>query len=306
LNGGAALSLAATPGHPSWEKDGRDWPNRETSRFVEVAGLRWHIQRSGRGPALLLVHGTGAATHSWRDLAPLLASRFSILAPDLPGHGFTDPMPSGSLSLSGIARALHALLRRLEFAPDVVVGHSAGAAILARMCIDRTIAPKLLVGLNAALLPFDGVAGHFFPPIAKMLFLNPLAPRLFAWSTDRIAVTRLLRGTGSTIDRAGVDLYARLMGHHGHVAGALGMMANWDLETLARDLPKIPTPMALIVARGDKAVPPSAADRIRTLLPQAQVEFVGGVGHLAHEEKPELICDRIFTLAEAAGAIAPA
>ena len=243
------MSPAATRGHPSWDRDGRDWPNRESSRFVEAGGLRWHVQRIGRGPTLLLIHGTGAATHSWRDMAPLLASRFTILAPDLPGHGFTDPMPSSSLSLSGIARALNALLRRLEFAPDVAVGHSAGAAILARMCIDRTIAPKLLVGLNAALLPLGGMAGHFFPPMAKLLFLNPLAPRLFAWSADRAAVASLLRGTGSTIDRAGVDFYARLMANYGHVAGALGMMANWDLETLARDLSKMPVPMALIVAR---------------------------------------------------------
>jgi magnesium chelatase accessory protein len=299
------LSLAAARGQPSWDTDGRDWPNRESSRFIEIAGMRWHVQRSGSGPPLLLVHGTGAATHSWRDLAPLLARRFTVLAPDLPGHGFTDPLPPGQLSLSGMARALHALLRRLEFAPEVAVGHSAGAAILARLCIDRNIAPKLLVGLNGALLPFDGMAAHFLPPIAKLLFLNPLAPRLFAWSADRAAVARLLRGTGSTIDRAGVDFYTRLMGNHGHVAGALGMMANWDLETLERDLSKMPVPMALIVGRGDTAVSPSAADRIKRRLPQVQVEFVDGVGHLAHEEKPRLISERIIKLAETAGAIEP-
>ncbi len=56
-----------------WGTDGRDWPHRDRSRFVEAGGLRWHIQRMGDGPALLLVHGTAAATHSWRDLAPLLA-----------------------------------------------------------------------------------------------------------------------------------------------------------------------------------------------------------------------------------------
>jgi magnesium chelatase accessory protein len=299
------LSLAAARGQPSWERDGRDWPNRESSRFTEVAGMRWHVQRSGSGPPLLLVHGTGAATHSWRDLAPLLARRFTVLAPDLPGHGFTDPLPPGQLSLSGMARALHALLRRLEFAPEVAVGHSAGAAILARLCIDRNIAPKLLVGLNGALLPFDGMAAHFLPPIAELLFLNPLAPRLFAWSADRAAVARLLRGTGSTIDRAGVDFYARLMGNHGHVAGALGMMANWDLEALERDLSKMPVPMALIVATGDKAVSPSTADGIKRRLPNVQVEFVDGVGHLAHEEKPRMMAERIFKLAETAGAIEP-
>jgi magnesium chelatase accessory protein len=255
---------------------------------------------------LLLVHGTGAATHSWRDLAPLLARRFSVVAPDLPGHGFTDPMPPASLSLPGMAGALAALLRRLDVAPAVVVGHSAGAAVLARLCIDGRIASKLLVGLNGALLPLGGMAGHIFPPMAKLLFLNPLAPRLFAWSADRVAVSRLLRGTGSTIDSAGIDFYTRLLSNHGHVAGALGMMANWDLEGLSRDLPRLSVPMALIVARGDKTVAPSAAETIKQRLPHVELRFVDGAGHLAHEERPRVICELICGLAEAAGVIAPA
>jgi magnesium chelatase accessory protein len=95
------------------------------------------------------------------------------------------------------------------------------------------------------------------------------------------------------------------MGNYGHVAGALGMMANWDLETLARDLPKMPVPMALIVARGDKAVPPSAAYEIKRRLPKVRVDFVEGVGHLAHEEKPRAMSERIFRLVETAGVIEP-
>ena len=152
------------------------------------------------------------------------------MAPDLPGHGFTDPMKPGTLSLPGMARALGALVRQLGPSPEVVVGHSAGAAILAKLCIDGTIAPRLLISLNGAWLPFEGVAGQIFPPMAKLLFLNPLAPRLFAWSADRHATSRLLRGTGSTIDARGVDLYQRLFSNPAHVAGALGMMANWDLD----------------------------------------------------------------------------
>ncbi|MDU3043759.1 MAG: alpha/beta hydrolase, partial [Bradyrhizobium sp.] len=58
---------------PNWSVDGKDWPNRAASRFVDAAGLRWHVQMMGEGPVALLAHGTGAATHSWRDLAPLLA-----------------------------------------------------------------------------------------------------------------------------------------------------------------------------------------------------------------------------------------
>ena len=157
------MSLGAAKGYPCWDRDGHDWPNREASRFVEAAGMRWHVQRMGCGPPLLLVHGTGAATHSWRHLAPLLARRFTVIAPDLPGHGFTDPSPSNALSLPGMARALRALLDHLEIQPAVAVGHSAGAAILARLCIDRQLSPAALIFLNGALLPFEGMAGQILP-----------------------------------------------------------------------------------------------------------------------------------------------
>ena len=97
---------------PDWAVEGRDWPHREASRFVEAAGLRWHVQEFGRpeAPVLLLLHGTGAATHSWRGLAPLLAQDFFVIAPDLPGHGFTDPLPADRLSLPGMASAIRDLL----------------------------------------------------------------------------------------------------------------------------------------------------------------------------------------------------
>ena len=67
---------------------------------VAAGGLRWHVQVAGDGPVLLLLHGTGAATHSWRDLLPLLAERFTVVAPDLPGHGRSDgPVPETYVSL---------------------------------------------------------------------------------------------------------------------------------------------------------------------------------------------------------------
>jgi magnesium chelatase accessory protein len=62
-----------------WERDGGDWPNREASRFVTTRRLRWHVQVAGQGPVLLLVHGTGAANHSWRDLLPPLAEHFTVV-----------------------------------------------------------------------------------------------------------------------------------------------------------------------------------------------------------------------------------
>jgi magnesium chelatase accessory protein len=273
-----------------WERDGRDWPNRQASRFVRAAGIRWHLQEMGQGPVLLLLHGTGASTHSWRRLAPLLAARFSVVAPDLPGHAFTE-MPQPELfSLSGMARALAQLLGTLGQTPAVVAGHSAGAAVLARMTLDGAIDARALICLNGALLPFTGLAGRMFSPIAKFLVTNSLTPRLFAWrAAEEGVVERVIANTGSKLDAAGLALYRRLAANPGHVAAALAMMANWDLAPLKRDLPRLRTPSLLVVGANDLSVPPTEAFRVRDLLPTGSVSYLRGLGHLAHEEQPDTV-----------------
>jgi len=273
---------------PLFARDGADWPLREHSRFVDAGGLSWHVQRLGAGPNLLLLHGAGGATHSWRGLAPLLAPRFDVLAMDLPGHGFSEPSRT-EVSIPGMAKAVAALLTAERFAPAVVVGHSAGAAIAAQLCLEGAIAPGAFVGINAALTPFPGVAGVLFPPLARLMALNPLFPRLFSWSADREAVARLIAGMGSRLDTRGLELYARLLSKSGHCAGTLAMMANWRLDKLAIDLPKLAPPALLIVGAKDRAVPPADAGRVASGLKGARVVEIAGVGHLAHEEKPEAV-----------------
>jgi magnesium chelatase accessory protein len=286
-----------------WEQAGRDWPNREVSRFVSAAGLRWHVQRMGRGPAALLVHGTGAANHSWRCLAPLLARHFTVIAPDLPGHGFTAAPPSGLATLPGMASALSWLLRTLGVSPELVVGHSAGAAIAARMRLDGGIDPRGLVSLNGALLPLRGLPGYVFSPMAK-LAANPLVSRLIARrAADPSAVERLIRNTGSTLDPAGVELYGRLMRNPGHVAGALGMMAGWDLRTLERELSRLAVPLVLVVGENDRTVSPAEARRLHARLPAAEFRSLPGLGHLAHEEAPRRVAAIVLEFARRVGAL---
>src|SRR6201996_9127520 len=152
-----------------WSRDGSDWPNHAASTFVMAGGIRWHVQRMGEGPPLLLIHGTGAATHSWRALLPLLAPHFDVIAPDLPGHGFTQSPSSHRLSLPGMAADLDRLLRAINGKPAGVVGPSAGGGILVRRCLDGKIEPRQLFSLNGAFMPFGGVANHLLSPLAKML-----------------------------------------------------------------------------------------------------------------------------------------
>ncbi|MBX9882861.1 MAG: alpha/beta fold hydrolase [Sphingomonas sp.] len=286
---------------PRWEVEGRAWPLREASRFVETDRLRWHVQQLGRGPVVLLLHGTGAATHSWRGLAPLLAERFTVVAPDLPGHGFTQGRPTGGLAMPAMARAVGALCAKLDLAPTLIVGHSAGAATACRMVLDGFAAPAGVVALNGALLPFPGLAAKLFPGLARLLFVNPFAPHLFAgWARQPGEVARFLkRSTGSTIDRDGLDAYATLFGTAGHCAGAITMMADWDLESLARDLPRLAAPLLLLHGGADPMVPASVSERVAAMVPGARFDTLSGLGHLAHEEAPEAVAVWIGAFADA-------
>jgi magnesium chelatase accessory protein len=120
-------------------------------------------------------------------------------------------------------------------------------------------------------------------------------------------VARLLERTGSTIDARGVELYGRLLKRSGHIAAALGMMANWDLAPLAADLPQLDVPLVLVVGSGDRTIPPSHADRVRLLLPTARIIALSGLGHLAHEERPDEVAQLLASLPEmAAGSVLPA
>ena len=192
---------------PAWQIEGRDWPNRQASRFLRAGGIDWHVQVVGQGPVVLLLHGTAAATHSWRDVLPLLADHATVVAPDLPGHGFTGMPGDIGLTLPGMARLVEALLDTLRLSPAIAVGHSAGAAVALRMALDRRIAPRTVISLNGALTPLGDRHAAFFTRAARMLVGLPFVPQIFAWrAADRAVAERLLQDTGSRIDARGVDL----------------------------------------------------------------------------------------------------
>jgi magnesium chelatase accessory protein len=272
--------------YPDWVTDGKDWPNREASRFVRAGGYEWHVQQMGSGPICLLLHGTGAATHSWRDVMPLLAKHYTVIAMDLPGHGFTKG--SGQRpTLPGMAASVAALLDELKLTPNLIVGHSAGVAIGAQLLLDRKW-PAPLIGFTPALMPFPGLAAKIFPSLAKMLFTNPFVSIIFSRMAQapRQTAKFLARSTGSKIDAAGAEYYTRLFTKSGHCDGAIRMMANWQLEGLGTQLGEMVSPVLLMNAANDAAIPKAAVLQAAALIPGCQTQEMAGVGHLAHEENP--------------------
>jgi magnesium chelatase accessory protein len=80
------------------------------------------------------------------------------------------------------------------------------------------------------------------------------------------------------------------------------MMANWKLEPLLHDLPRLATTLVLVAASNDRSISPAVAKQVREILPQAIIERVSDLGHLAHEEQPQLIADLILRYARATAA----
>lgn len=272
-----------------------DWPNRSASFFASAGGISWHVQRMGEGPQLLLIHGTGAATHSWRDLMPALARDFDVIAMDLPGHGFSQPAASHEMTLPHIAAALQRLLAVLEVDPEICVGHSAGAAIGIQLMKECAAQSALLVGLNPALQPYGGILTRAVAnPAARLLSSIPFIPRFLSWRANAGgAMHQLIEGTGSHIDPWGLSLYRRVLSREDHVAATLAMMANWDLAGISQGLRDAAARTLFIVGSADRAVPPRQArelcGRYRSLTMVEQPEL----GHLAHEERPHWTADLI-------------
>lgn len=277
---------------PSWALEGADWPLREHSTFVHVAGLRWHVQRYGTGPQLLLVHGTGASTHSWAPLAPWLSQHYEIIAPDLPGHGFTERPAYDRLSLPGMTRGLRALLTAMNARPVFAAGHSAGAAILVQACLDGWLVPDRLFSLNGSLQALAGMRHPMLAPLTRLAVCNPLLPRLLAArARDGSAMTKLLEQTGSSLADFDAERYRMLARFPRHVGAALGMMAHWDVRSLEHDLSRLATPLTLIVGEHDHMIPPRSAHAVAERVPRAEVVTLPGLGHLAHEERPEAVAE---------------
>ena len=286
----------------NWDRDGADWPLRRHSRFVSVGHLRWHVQRLAPHAApvnrrIWLLHGTGAATHTWRDLAPLLAQHHEVVAVDLPGHGFTRGAADADLSLPGMAQALLALRDHISTSErsssgsqepqDAWIGHSAGAAIALEILRRQPNSVRCVVSLNGALLPWGRFASSLFMPVARTLALHEWSSRFFAWSARQPGtVERLLQDTGSRIDEQGQAFYKRLADNEHHVRSVLRMMALWDLEPLAQALPALQGRVTLISGAEDRTVPPSVSERAARIIPNAVLLPLPRWGHLGHEEAP--------------------
>ena len=272
------------------------WPNNQYSIHVETSFHKWHIQRLGKsgGKKILFIHGTGSSTHTWSDTIEFLLDDFEILLVDLPGHGFSKlPAPNQS-SLQSIVHGSMELIEKISFLPDLIVGHSAGAAIA--VLLSEKIKPKCeIICINAAFGEFPGLAGIMFPIFAKIIAVLPYSSDILAGlSKNSERTEKLIANTGSKIKSDRLEYYKVLFSDPDHVKGTLKLMAEWDISEFLQHLKNSNSNVNFLVGNLDKTVPINISKKWSQILPKSQYKEIEGAGHLVHEEMPHAISQLIL------------
>lgn len=143
---------------------------------------------AGNGPDIMLLHGWTCDSHDWSWQLPVFESRYRVIAPDLRGHGRSEVMPSGAYTPSDYVADIEALILA-SYRGDkfVLVGHSMGAQIAARLAVKRPDLVRAVVSIDGA-LGFDAAAARLFSETARDLAAGDpgtVVPALFSGVYDR-------------------------------------------------------------------------------------------------------------------------
>lgn len=274
-----------------------DWPNRQISRSITVGDLTWHVQISGKGPVILLLHGTGSSTHSWGELTPLLNQEAQVLSVDLPGHAFTLGASVDSLRLEQIASNLIALISELKMAwPTIVVGHSAGAPLALAFANLAPIKPQVIIGLNPSLIPPPPSYTQFFGPMLGPVTKSATLASILAKIAPLSGMTdRLLDSTNTNLPETNRNYYRRLFTSPEHVRGAMNFMASANINQVLSASSNLPSKLIWVIGESDQWVPELGLQKIiRQYFPKSTVMHWQG-GHIMHEVETAKSADLILS-----------
>jgi pimeloyl-ACP methyl ester carboxylesterase len=264
-------------------------PRRE---FHTVHGYRRSFVRAGSGPVLLLVHGIGDSSDTWRDLIPLLARDHTVIAPDLLGHGQSDK-PRADYSVAAFANGLRDLLGMLEIDRVTVVGHSLGGGVALQFAYQYPAHCERLV-----LVSTGGVGREVHPALRLVSLPNAelslhLLRLPLARLTSRLGA-EVLRRLDFDLGRDGADLL-RLFDampdatSRAAVIRTLRAVVDWrgqvvtmlDRAYLSRGMPTL-----LLWGDRDPVIPVAHGYVAHAAMPSSQLHVMQGAGHFPHHYDP--------------------
>ncbi|SPF06669.1 alpha/beta fold hydrolase [Streptomyces sp. MA5143a] len=254
------------------------------SRFVAVDGLRIHYKRSGQGPALVLLHGSGSSLQHFDRATGLLSESFDLIRPDLPGFGLTGPRGDRDYRIPTYAATVAAFVAALGVEHYAVAGNSLGGNIAWNLALDH---PERLTGLvlvNATGYPEKQM------PAGMRLTRHPLLRPVLRRVMPRGAIERNLRATvgphSTIVDDAMVDRAYELMSRPGN-RSAFVDLCNTDQPDRSAQIPRIGVPTLALRSAGVDG------QHFARDIPGARELVHPHGGHLLPEEEPQWVADAI-------------
>ncbi len=259
--------------------------------FVSVEGTRLRVLRGGCGRTLLLLHGLGASLEWWEQAAGLLADGYSVVVPDLPGHGLSDE-PADGYTPAVARSAVAGLLDALDVPDAVLVGNSMGGLVALDFALHHPDRASALILLASA--GFGRSLGWALR-LASIRGAGELALCLAGhdWSA-RLAFGQLFSDS-RRIPASWLAQVVRLSRRRSYRRSFLGCLRyGVDAGGLKRGIvagvcaraPGLAAPTLLLWGDHDKVVPLSQARTAVRLIPHARLDILPRCGHVPQLELP--------------------
>lgn len=273
-------------------------------RELTIHGRRLTYRLAGKGPLVLLIHGMAGSATTWKQVMPALGEHFTVLAPDLLGHGESDKV-KGDYSLGSMASTLRDLIVALGYKRATVVGQSYGGGIAMQLAYQYPERCERLVLVDA------GGLGKEVNPLLKMLtlpgseavLLVACAPpvRHVVETIGRIAFGKKL--ADATVIPELWRSYSSLGTMEGRRAFLRTLRAVIDprgqsISATEKLYMAAGIPTLIIWGEDDRIIPVEHARAAHAAIPGSWLEIIEGVGHYPHCEAPERFVEALTEFIE--------
>jgi len=296
LAGAVAARLLTRPRDVIW-RDSLDFIyHPEYSWFTRIDGVRVHYQEAGdeQAPPIILIHGFISSNLIWSHvLLPLARQGFRVIAPDLPGYGYSDKPADARYTIAEQARFVAGFMDGLGIKKAIVVGASYGGAVAATLALDYPDRVDKLILVGA--VTNDDAKRKFLLRVSCLPVIGDLATPLFLGSRWilRKRMQNMYRRMQRPINEKMVASRHHLLATANAHRAMIRTARAWSANRIEREAALIRQPTMLMWGDQDDHMPLANAFRMRDAMPNAKLIVFRNCGHLPPAEYPEKFVEAI-------------
>jgi pimeloyl-ACP methyl ester carboxylesterase len=268
------------------------------ARDAKIDNVQLHYLTAGTGPAIILLHGYTQTSRMWRPIIPLLAEKFTVIAPDLPGVGDSSIPADNKIDMITAAKQIHDLVRSLKIDKARVVGHDIGLMVAYAYAARFPSETEKLVVMDAFLSGVEGWEPIYNAPNIWHFRFNGEYPEKLVKGRERIyfeyfwnvLAADKTRSIPETDRKAYTDAYSR----PGRMHAGWAYFASWP--QLAKDfaeLSQTKLTMPVLSIGGEKSLGNQLADQMKLVADDVTVVVLKDTGHWISEERPKETTDAL-------------